>query len=408
MSRRALVEARHGEPQWPPSRGGRHGAACIRIYRPTAIGPLACPLSRWRRAHAFPGVQDQDGRVRVPGDDRDRFAARRLERSAADWRAGARWAEQWFETTAHLKPKTRVEYASNLRNHVLPFFGDKPVGAIDSLGVRQFVSALRADGLEHGTVKKAKAVLSMVLGAAAEAGAIKANPCANIRIGRAARREMVFLTADEVEALATAIVEPYGTLVRFAAYTGLRAGEIAALRVGRLDMLRRRVEVAESLSIVPGQGLVFGPTKNYQRRTVPVPAFLADELAEYLASCGSPGRDSLVFTSQQGAPLRQHHFYWRYFKPAVQRAGLGGAAAVPRSPAHGGRAAHRRGRAPAHDHAPARSLFDPDHAGYVRAPVPRARGRRDPAARRGRSRGPGASRELIRCVTWVSRRARPQ
>jgi integrase len=45
--------------------------------------------------------------------------------------------------------------------------------------------------------------------------------------------------------------------VRFAAYTGLRAGEIAALRVGRLDMLRRRVEVAESLSIVPGQGLVF-------------------------------------------------------------------------------------------------------------------------------------------------------
>ena len=53
------------------------------------------------------------------------------------------WAEQWFETTAHLKPKTRVEYASNLRNHVLPFFGDKPVGAIDALGVRQFVSTLR-------------------------------------------------------------------------------------------------------------------------------------------------------------------------------------------------------------------------------------------------------------------------
>ena len=110
--------------------------------------------------------------------------------------------------------------------------------------------------------------------------------------------------------------------MRFAAYTGLRAGEIAALRVGRLDMLRRRVEVAESLSIVPGQGLVFGPTKNYQRRTVPLPAFLADELAEHLAHRGGPGRDALVFTSQQGAPLRQHHFYWRHFKPAVQRAGL--------------------------------------------------------------------------------------
>jgi len=232
------------------------------------------------------------------------------------------WAQQWFETTAHLKPKTRVEYEANLRNHVLPFFGDKPVGAVDVISVRQFVSSLRADGLEHGTVKKAKAVLSMVLGSAAEAGAIKANPCANVKIGRAARREMVFLNADEVEALADAIVEPYGTLVRFAAYSGLRAGEIAALRVGRVNLMRRRVEVAESLAIVPRQGLVFGPTKNYQRRTVPLPAFLTDELAEYLAREGRTGRDDLVFTSQQGAPLRQHHFYWRYFKPAVQRAGL--------------------------------------------------------------------------------------
>lgn len=85
------------------------------------------------------------------------------------------WAEQWFETTAHLKPKTRVEYESNLRNHVLPFFGDRPVGAVDVISVRQFLSSLRADGLEHGTVKKAKAVLSMVLGSAAEAGAIKAS-----------------------------------------------------------------------------------------------------------------------------------------------------------------------------------------------------------------------------------------
>jgi integrase len=45
-------------------------------------------------------------------------------------------------------------------------------------------------------------------------------------------------------------------------------------------------------------------------------------VSEELARRGSPGRDELVFTSQEGAPLRQHHFYWRYFKPAVQRAGL--------------------------------------------------------------------------------------
>ncbi len=112
------------------------------------------------------------------------------------------WAEQWFETTAHLKPKTasstrRTSATTSCR----PSVTSRSARSTRS-SVRQFVSALRGDGLEHGTVKKAKAVLSMVLGSAAEAGAIKANPCANIKIGRAARREMVFLTADEVEALA--------------------------------------------------------------------------------------------------------------------------------------------------------------------------------------------------------------
>ncbi len=52
----------------------------------------------------------------------------------------------------------------------------------------------------------------------------------------------------------------YGTLIRFAAYTALRAGEIGALRLGRVDLLRGRVEVAESLADVGGH-LEFGPTK---------------------------------------------------------------------------------------------------------------------------------------------------
>ena len=49
------------------------------------------------------------------------------------------------------------------------------------------------------------------------------------------KAEMVFLTAEQVEALATAIDQRYSTLIHLAAYTGLRAGEICALRVGRVD-----------------------------------------------------------------------------------------------------------------------------------------------------------------------------
>ena len=57
---------------------------------------------------------------------------------------------------------------------------------------------------------------------------------------------MHFLTAGKVELLAAAITVPFPMLVRSDAYTGLRAGELAALNVGRLDLLRGTCEVLES------------------------------------------------------------------------------------------------------------------------------------------------------------------
>ena len=84
----------------------------------------------------------------------------------------------------------------------------------------------------------------------------------------------------------------YSLLVRFAAYTGLRAGELGALRVCRLDLLRRRVEVTESVSEVKGH-LVFGPTKTYQNRSVPIPVFSVRRLL-----LPSPARAPMTLSSQ--------------------------------------------------------------------------------------------------------------
>ena len=74
-------------------------------------------------------------------------------------------------------------------------------------------------------------------------------------------------------------------------YTGLRWGEAAALRVRRVDLLRGRIEAAESVTDVDGR-MVFGPPKSHARRRVPVPRFLRDDLAVQLAD---PGPDDLVF-----------------------------------------------------------------------------------------------------------------
>lgn len=66
--------------------------------------------------------------------------------------------------------------------------------------------------------------------------------------------------------------------MRFLAYTGLRWGEMAALRVESFDMLRRRVNIREAVAEVGGR-LVWSTPKSHERRSVPFPAFLAEPLA---------------------------------------------------------------------------------------------------------------------------------
>ena len=127
------------------------------------------------------------------------------------------------------------------------------------------------------------------------------------------------MTHEQVAQLAEAC-SPYQTLIRVLAYSGLRWGEVAALRVHRVDLLRRRLEVDEANTEVGGH-VVQGTTKNHQRRSVPIPRFLADDLAQHLAG---KKPDDLVFTSPAGGVLRNTNFRPRFFDPAAQRAGLAG------------------------------------------------------------------------------------
>jgi integrase len=282
---------------------------------------------RWRVRY-----RDPAGRERAKSFARKRDAERFLQHAEADKLRGL-WvdprqgrttvgelAERWYATTLTLKPKTREDYRSLLDNHVLPAFGHRTVASIDTLAVRSWHAGLVSGGLSPSRAKHAYYVLFAVLEAAIQAGALVRNPAAGIRLPPSRSREMHFLSAAEVERLAQAITPPYGTLVRFAAYTGLRAGEIAALRVKRLDLLRGTVRVVESASEVGGR-LISGPTKTHAERTVRLPRFLCDELAAYLAD--RPHKpDAFLFTAPKGGPLRHNNFYQRFFCSALRAAGL--------------------------------------------------------------------------------------
>jgi integrase len=233
----------------------------------------------------------------------------------------AEWADGWLATAVHLKPKTRAGYQSLLRSHVLPGFGQVPLGRIEPIHVRQWVAALNEQGLSPSRTRQAYQLLYAMLKAAVESGYLPRTPCTGVSLPRVLRREMLFLSASKVATLAEAVTPPHDVLVYTLAYGGLRWGEGAALRRSRCHLIRSRLEVGESLAEVGGS-LFFGPTKTYQRRAVVIPGFLREMLAVHLARNVARDPDSLVFTNAEGGPLRNSNFRSRVWRPALAAAGL--------------------------------------------------------------------------------------
>ena len=250
------------------------------------------------------------------------------------------WAERWLEQ-GQWRPTTARDYGSKVRSLILPRWGTTPIGEVRREDVRAWTTELASEGRSSATVRHAAGTFSRILDLAAESGALVVNPCLRLRLRTPRQADIRPLTVDEVETLASAIERPdfppgghgagypasrlcrpdLALWVRLAAYCGLRAGELGALRRGRIDLDGRSLRVEESLADSAGT-LSFGAPKSGKARSVPLPATLIPALRRHLASRVEAGATALVFTDSEGGPIRHGNLYRHHFRPAVERAGL--------------------------------------------------------------------------------------
>jgi integrase len=236
----------------------------------------------------------------------------------------AEWAARWEATTVNLRANTQAAYRNLLRRYLLPTFGPMPLADLDAMAVRAWLARLARDGVGPSTRAKSYRLLSRILGTAIESGYLTRNPCTIRGAASDPVGEMRFATVAEVAALADAIPPRFRALVLVAAYTGLRWGELAGLRVKRVDLLHRQITVAEQLLEVRGQ-LAFGPPKTGAGlRTVTLPAVAVEALAEHLSRYAEVGPDGLVFAVERGGPIRRSNFTRRVWIPATRAAGVEG------------------------------------------------------------------------------------
>lgn len=290
------------------------------------------------------------------------------------------YARGWLDQQAvkvsqgKLKARTADEYGRLLRSYVLGSLGPLAVAAVTSAHVEQLLAALVRQAsrqgdrkpLTPGTVKHIWEVTRRVLKYALQHKAITANPCdavdfaASRAIGDHGAFEHHPLTAEQVGRLTAAIAgrppegyhgpalpayPAYALMVEFMAYTGLRAAEVAGLEVGDLTFAPGRkcsVKVQRTKERKAGQWITGTPKSKKSRRTVPLPAWLAERMAEYLRDIHhrSDEPSAPLWPSRKNggghratgqryavpldwsAPLAMGTFYDTIMKPALEAIGL--------------------------------------------------------------------------------------
>lgn len=155
-------------------------------------------------------------------------------------------------------------------------------------------------------VAQAYRLLRAALSEAVSDGLLPANPCKVKGAATTTHPERQPLTPAEVAALAAAITPRYRVAVLVAAWSGLRPGEVFALRRSDLDLTSTspHLTVRRTLVEVPGHPVTTGPPKSTAgRRTVTLPETTADALRAHLDQYTAPGPDALVFTTPSNTPV---------------------------------------------------------------------------------------------------------
>jgi integrase len=237
------------------------------------------------------------------------------------------YVERWA-ASRNLTARTTERTASILRNHLLPKWGEWPIGSIDHLSVQEWVTQL-GKTLAPATVGKCFGALRTVLRSAMRARLIAVDPTDGVRAPSTYQpRPLTGIISREtfLATLLPAVPLDHRAIVAMGGGAGLRWGEAAGLPWGAVDLSRRQLNVGQ-VAIETAAAVTLRPYLKSRAgiRRIPLPDFLVRELEahkELTVGHGEPHPGELVFPTRNGTPQRRSNFRRQVWRPALVRAGL--------------------------------------------------------------------------------------
>lgn len=242
-----------------------------------------------------------------------------------------KWMTCWMENEllGSVKESSYQTYLNLLNKHLLPQLGGMILTELTPSILHGFVNGLLDSGLSESMVRSIYRLLSAGMRAALDEGVIRKNPCKKLRIQRGEGTEQRVLSKDEQKTVESVLSEGKDLTALLAMYTGMRLGEVCALKWTDVDFengtitVRRTVQRLKKLFDANGckTHLMIGSPKSYSsHRTIPVPMFLLKKLKGLLAENGAGGKFIFSNTTHAAEPRTVQ----RRFARVMQALGMAG------------------------------------------------------------------------------------
>lgn len=254
------------------------------------------------------------------------------------------FARNWFKGKVEIKLATQTAYQGILENHLIPFFGDAKITEISRTNIKSFVEPKQAEERPSPkTIHNILLVLHQILGDAQVDGILIRNPFLKIERPPIEREEMDYLKTEEIKTFLDHCLPSNYALFYTGIFTGMRRGELLALKWGNIDWNAGKIYVRRTLY----KGAFQTPKSKSSRRAIDMGPRLAQVLKAHRAAQNEirlkigkvpekqDGRlrevqtvpkkwvdNDLVFCRDNGEPYDPDNLYHREFKPILKKAGL--------------------------------------------------------------------------------------
>lgn len=227
-----------------------------------------------------------------------------------------RWLPEVLPT---LKHSTNKHYQYVLRVHVYPVLGGMQLRLINRDVVQDFISAKLRSGLSWRTVKGIRTAFGTLMGAAEMAELIPSNPVRKTRFPRRGpTKQRAEIAPGKIQELLDALPEPSQSVAWLLVLTGLRIGELLALRWQNIDLEKKELRVTHSVY----DGHFDVPKTPRSQRSVPLGSKAVEILTKRKPSVANP--EALVFATRQGSAFDRHNLTNRQLKNTCKKLGLVG------------------------------------------------------------------------------------